>query len=72
MKRLYEQGRRDLNEDVLFACLVHQRRIEMLPPSRLQRRGGRSHAGHPRLHPPKTPVRDVSGASTRTCDMPLL
>jgi putative transposase len=27
-KRLYEQGRRDLNEDVLFACLAHQRRIE--------------------------------------------
>ena len=27
-KRLYEQGRRDLNEEVLFACLAHQRRIE--------------------------------------------
>jgi putative transposase len=27
-KRLYEQGRRDLNEEVLFTCLAHQRRIE--------------------------------------------
>lgn len=27
-KRLYEQGRRDLSEEVLFASLAHQRRIE--------------------------------------------
>ena len=63
-KRLYEQGRRDLNEDVLFACLAHQRQIEdaaALATATARRQIARRPS---KLAPAEDAGASVSGAST--------
>nr|WP_246215665.1 transposase family protein [Microvirga makkahensis] len=67
-KRLYEQGRRDLNEEALFASLAQQRQIEdaaALASAAARRRVARR---PPRQVPDEVPPTPLKGVSTpRPC-----